>query len=59
MDVTRARQILQAEQKIQVTYQGVPVWIDGVEEKTSTARIHPEGDPQDTKVVSVNQLVEQ
>ncbi|MGC5326935.1 H-type small acid-soluble spore protein [Brevibacillus sp. SYSU BS000544] len=58
MDVNRALQIVQSEEKIQVMYQGVPVWIDGVEEATNTVRIHPESDPKDTKRVSVKLLDE-
>lgn len=59
MDAYRARQIMQAEERIQVTYEGVPVWIDGIEEDSQTARVHTEGNPQDTKTVSVQQLMEQ
>ncbi|MGD8190602.1 H-type small acid-soluble spore protein [Brevibacillus ginsengisoli] len=59
MNANRALQIINSEEKIQVTFQGTPVWIDGVEEETQTARVHTEGDPKDTKRVAIKQLVEQ
>ncbi len=59
MDLNRAQQIIQAKEKIQVTYQGIPVWIDGLEPNRQKARVHTEGDPTDTKTVDIAQLVEQ
>jgi small acid-soluble spore protein H (minor) len=59
MNVTRAKEIVQSADKITVTYQGEPVWIDGVDEQTATARVHAENNPTDSKTVAVDQLVEQ
>jgi small acid-soluble spore protein H (minor) len=58
MNVTRAQEIIQSDKKIEVRYQGKSVWIDGVDERTATARVHPEGNPTDTMTVDVGQLVE-
>jgi small acid-soluble spore protein H (minor) len=58
MDVNRAQQILQSPDKIEVQYQGKPIWIDGVDENTQSARIHEENNPGQTMVVPLNQLVE-
>jgi small acid-soluble spore protein H (minor) len=58
MDVNRAQEIIQAKEKIEVQYQGKSVWIDGVDEKTATARVHTEGNPTESMTVAVDQLVE-
>ncbi|MEJ8548078.1 H-type small acid-soluble spore protein [Brevibacillus borstelensis] len=58
MDVNRAQEIIRSASKIEVQYQGQPVWIDGVDEKTSQARVHTEGNPAESKTVDVGQLVE-
>jgi small acid-soluble spore protein H (minor) len=58
MDVTRAQEIIKSEKKIDVQYQGQSVWIDGVDENTATARVHPEGNPAHSMTVSVNELEE-
>jgi small acid-soluble spore protein H (minor) len=58
MDVIRAKEIIRSEKKIEVQYQGQSVWIDGVDENTATARVHPEGNPANSMTVSVNELVE-
>lgn len=59
MNVTRAREIVQSTDKITVTYQGSPVWIDGVDENSATARVHVEDNPTDKKTVAVDELQEQ
>lgn len=58
MNVTRAQEIIEAKEKIEVQYQGKPVWIDGVDGRTATARIHPEENPNDSMTVDVDQLKE-
>jgi small acid-soluble spore protein H (minor) len=58
MNVTRAQEIVRSADKITVTYQGEPVWIDGVDEKSAMARVHPENNPSDSKTVAVADLVE-
>ncbi|QQE74043.1 H-type small acid-soluble spore protein [Brevibacillus composti] len=58
MDVNRVREIIQAENKIEVQFQGQSVWIDGVDEQTATARVHAEGNPGNSMTVDVAQLVE-
>lgn len=34
MDITRAKQIIDAKEKINVLYQGSPVWIEGVSDNS-------------------------
>ncbi|MDA5107649.1 MULTISPECIES: H-type small acid-soluble spore protein [Brevibacillus] len=58
MDVKRAQEILRSSDKIEVQYKGQPVWIDGVDERTATARVHAEGNPANSMTVEVGQLVE-
>jgi len=59
MNVTRAKEIIQATDKVTVTYQGAPVWIDGVDENSAMARVHEEDNPVQRKVVAVADLQEQ
>jgi len=58
MNVHRALEILQADQKIDVELNGVAVWIDSVDETQATAKIHDEERPAAARVVSVEQLQE-
>lgn len=58
MDVTRVREIIRSEEKIQVRYQGESVWIDDVDESTATARVHTERNPAQSVHVAIAQLVE-
>lgn len=58
MDVTRAQEILQSNQEFRVMRNGVPVWIEEVDEKSKTVRVHTEGNQADSKVVSVYELQE-
>ncbi len=59
MNVTRAVEIVQSTDKITVTYQGAPVWIDRVNENEATAKVHVEDNPTDLKTVAVADLQEQ
>lgn len=58
MNVNRAQEIIQAKEKIEVQYQGKSVWIDGVDQRTATARVHMEENPTESMTVAVDQLVE-
>ncbi|CCQ97801.1 Small acid-soluble spore protein, H-type [[Clostridium] ultunense Esp] len=62
MDVSRANEILRSPEKIDVFYQGEPVWIDEVDERSKTAKIHKEVQtrPNDKKpfFVSIEHLKE-
>jgi len=58
MDVGRAKQIVDSPETIEVLYQGVPVWIQNVNEGNETARVYTRENPDDEKVVSVNELRE-
>ncbi|WP_139492667.1 H-type small acid-soluble spore protein [Brevibacillus dissolubilis] len=58
MDFSRVQQIMKSEQKIDVEYQGTPVWIDAVEEQSQSVRIHEEGQPDARHIVKPQDLVE-
>lgn len=58
MDVTRAQQIIESEQRINVQYEGSSVWIEGVDAQSQTAQVHMESNPSDKKTVDVQQLRE-
>ncbi|UOF89237.1 H-type small acid-soluble spore protein [Fodinisporobacter ferrooxydans] len=58
MDIDRARQILESTNKINVKYDGKPVWIEEVFESSATARVHLEHKPSDQMHVKVSELQE-
>lgn len=58
MDIGRAKQIIDSPTEIEVLYQGVPVWIQTVNEGNETARVYTRENPDDEKVVSVRELNE-
>lgn len=40
MEIGRAKQIMDAEQEISVTFEGDRVWIDAIQEDDGTALVH-------------------
>jgi small acid-soluble spore protein H (minor) len=59
MDISRANQIVESPEKVRVLHQGVPVWIEAVDEGDQTAWVYPENNPDDHKKVPVRELEEQ
>jgi small acid-soluble spore protein H (minor) len=58
MDATRAREIINAKDEVDVELNGVSVWIDSVDETEATAYIHAKNDPQNRRMVSLDLLQE-
>lgn len=58
MNKQRAAEIAASPVMANVTYGGVPVYIQHVDEKNETARIYPLGQPENELEVSLNSLVE-
>ncbi|ALS25300.1 MULTISPECIES: H-type small acid-soluble spore protein [Paenibacillus] len=58
MNLARAQQILNADEKIDVELNGVSVWIDSIDAEEKTAKVHAEHQPADTRVVPVEELEE-
>jgi small acid-soluble spore protein H (minor) len=54
----RAKEIAASPVMANVTYQGVPIYIQAVDEKNETARIYPLGQPENEQNVPLNSLVE-
>ncbi|GEN36319.1 MULTISPECIES: H-type small acid-soluble spore protein [Aneurinibacillus] len=58
METKRAQEILQSPEKIDVGFEGVPVWIDSVDEQSKTARVHTMDNPTERKTVALSELKE-
>ncbi|NSL50941.1 small acid-soluble spore protein H [Calidifontibacillus erzurumensis] len=58
MDCQRAKEISQSPVMANVTYNGVPIYIQNVDEKRNTARIYPLHDPENEQEVPVASLIE-
>ncbi|WP_047155555.1 H-type small acid-soluble spore protein [Aneurinibacillus tyrosinisolvens] len=58
MEVQRAQQIVESRDTINVEFQGVPVWIDSIDNQSKTASVHPTENPADRKTVALNELKE-
>ncbi|MGM0873429.1 MAG: H-type small acid-soluble spore protein [Bacillota bacterium] len=59
MDVSRAKEISQSGDMMNVQYQGEGIYIQSVNENQGTARIYPLNNPQAEKDVPVDSLMEQ
>ncbi|MEI4831922.1 acid-soluble spore protein H [Bacillus sp. FJAT-53711] len=58
MDITRAKQILSSSSRIDVTYHGVPVWIESCDEASGLANVHDIKTPHETVQVDITALEE-
>lgn len=58
MNTQRASEIAASPVMANVTLDGVPVYIQHVDDKKETARIYPLGQPENEQEVSLNSLVE-
>jgi small acid-soluble spore protein H (minor) len=59
MNVGRAKEILESMDMVNVTYDGTPVIIQHVDEKTKMARIYSRIQPDDEHDVPVLNLIEE
>ncbi|SEA05188.1 small acid-soluble spore protein H (minor) [Thalassobacillus cyri] len=59
MQTHRAKEITEAPNMIDVTYNGVPIYIQHVDEKNETARIYPLDNPEEEMEVGLRGLQEQ
>lgn len=59
MNKQRAQEIVESPETITVTYQGVPVYIQHVDEKKETARIYPLNQTEKEQEVPLHSLIEQ
>ncbi|PFH89043.1 small acid-soluble spore protein H [Bacillus sp. AFS088145] len=58
MNKQRAQEIASSPEMANVTYNGVPIYIQHVDETNETARIYPLGQPDREEEVSINNLSE-
>ncbi|MCQ6265026.1 small acid-soluble spore protein H [Fictibacillus sp. WQ 8-8] len=59
MNKQRAQEIASSPVMANVTCDGVPIYIQHVDEQGETARIYPLGQPENEKQVSLSSLMEQ
>ncbi len=53
MDVKRVKQILSSSSRIDVTYEGVPVWIESCDEQKGSAQVYDVSNPGESVHVDV------
>jgi small acid-soluble spore protein H (minor) len=58
MNTQRAQEIAASPVMANVTYNGVPIYIQQVDEKTETATIYPLNEPKNIQQVPINSLKE-
>ncbi|MGG1553559.1 MULTISPECIES: H-type small acid-soluble spore protein [Paenibacillus] len=58
MNVHRAQEILAADEKIEVSLNGLSVWIDSVDAAKSMVKVHVEENPSDARIVPAQELEE-
>lgn len=58
MNIQRAKEIASSPVLANVTYEGVRVYIQHVDEKNETARIYPLDQPEDEQEVTLNSIIE-
>ncbi|NGQ96148.1 small acid-soluble spore protein H [Brevibacillus sp. SYP-B805] len=58
MNTQRAKEIAASPVMANVTYEGVPIYIQHVDEKNETARIYPLDQPANEQTVPVSSLQE-
>lgn len=59
MNKQRAQEIAASAEMVTVTCDGVPIYIQHVDEERETARIYPLDNPEQEREVSLNSLKEQ
>ncbi len=58
MDVKRVQQILSSSSRVDVTYEGVPVWIESCDEQRGIAQVYDVSNPGESVHVDVTALEE-
>lgn len=59
MDQTRIKQILSSPNDVEVTYNGISVWVDELNEDGRTATVHLRGPLEERTVVEIRELKEE
>jgi small acid-soluble spore protein H (minor) len=58
MDKIRAKEIATSPIMVNVTYNGIPIYIESVNENSWSAKIHPLNQPSNKQEVSLTNLIE-
>lgn len=58
MEIQRAKEIAASPVMANVSYNGMPIYIQHVDERSETARIYPLDEPEKEQQVAVNELRE-
>lgn len=58
MNKQRAQEIAASPVMANVTYNGVPIYIQNVDENNETARIYPLNEPNNEQEISLSNLIE-
>jgi small acid-soluble spore protein H (minor) len=58
MDMHRAQEIVASPNMINVTYNGVPIYIQTIDEKRETARVYPLDEPNKEQEIPLSSLKE-
>ncbi|PEF72118.1 small acid-soluble spore protein H [Bacillus pseudomycoides] len=58
MNKQRAQEIASSPVMANVTYNGVPIYIQNVDKNNETARIHPLNEPQNEQEIPLSNLIE-
>jgi small acid-soluble spore protein H (minor) len=58
MNTQRAQEIAASPVMANVTWEGIPIYIQHVDEKNETARIYPLNQPEKEEEVPLNNLIE-
>lgn len=58
MNIQRAKEIESSPSMANIAYNGMPVYIQHVDERTETARIYPLNEPEKEQTVPVQSLTE-
>jgi len=59
MDNERAREIISSPIMYEVTYNGVPIYIESINNDNTTATIHFFDQPSNSQKVSISSIIEQ
>jgi len=59
MNSQRAKEIVESPTMVNVTCNGVPIYIQHVDERSETARIYPLDQPEQEREVALSELNEQ
>jgi small acid-soluble spore protein H (minor) len=58
MELNRVQEILNSDETIEVKLLGDPIWIESLDERNKTVKVHSANDPDHSKEVAIAQIHE-